>query len=267
MKQTKSQKNDIQRLNTRSNSQHRKGHKKSHPEGYNEPSGIRTKKELIIRIKANNPTRSLKEIALQCGSSHGYARKVWSKYVRDQVTGKEDTSSALSDVVLPFRMHGFVWTQEVPSRFYDDCPVLVSNNSNRQKVFFDRMFSFVIYPGGNVRVYPHVKDGWREFLRDWLNSWLAEVWVDEIVDNLVVAPELHLCAPAPDAPLNFKLHIEGMGKFGFDRTPFKDGTIEYEMDPGFAKRLERLEKAVMSIESAVKHLVLLNQRKIVADRN
>lgn len=238
-------------------------HKRPHSEGNNEAIGHRTKKELIILMKKNNPTLNLKEIGLQCGTSYGYARKVWSEFIRAEVTGKGYTSRALGDVVLPFRVHGFVWTQEVPSHFYDECPLKVSDNPNRQKVFSVKTFSFVIYPKGNIRVYRRVKDDiWREHLRNWLNSWLAEIWVNEIVDNLVVSPELHLAAPAPDTPLNFKLNISGLGRFGFDRTPFKDGTIEYEMDPGFSKHLENLEKNQIQILQILKRELLLKDNKV-----
>lgn len=61
-------------------------------------------------------------------------------------------------------------------------------------------------------------------------------------DHLVEEPRKHVGVYAPGIPTNIKFTIPGMGSFTADKTPYPKGTLEYEFDPGFVKRLGRMEK-------------------------
>ena len=125
--------------------------------------------------------------------------------------------------------------------WYRDCPVDPSSNRNLQKVYKTNYFSVIFHKNGSVFIYDYHKD-WAKHLRRWLESWMHEDEVFMFFDHLVEEPRKHVGVYAPGIPTNIKFTIPGMGSFTADKTPYPKGTLEYEFDPGFVKRLGRMEK-------------------------
>ena len=44
--------------------------------------------------------------------------------------------------------------------------------------------------------------------------------------------------------MGYKFTVPGIGSFSTDGTPYKKGTMEFEVDPGFDKRLAGIESAI-----------------------
>ena len=125
--------------------------------------------------------------------------------------------------------------------WYLKCPVSPSSNRNLQKVYKSNYFSVIFHKNGSIFVYDYHVD-WAKYLRRWLEGWLHEDEVYLFFDNLVEEPRKHVGVNAPGIPTNIKFTIPGMGSFSADKTPYPKGTLEYEFDPGFVKRLDRMEK-------------------------
>lgn len=125
--------------------------------------------------------------------------------------------------------------------WYQKCPVSPSSNRNLQKVYKTNYFSIILHKNGSVFVYDYHRD-WSKKLRSWLESWMHEDEVFMFFDHLVEEPRKHVGVNAPGIPTNIKFTIPGMGSFSADKTPYPKGTLEYEFDPGFVKRLDRMEK-------------------------
>ncbi len=133
--------------------------------------------------------------------------------------------------------------------WYRGCPVEPSSNRNLQKVYKTNYFSVIFHKNGSVFVYDYHVD-WAKYLRRWLESWMEELDVDLFFGYLVEEPRKHVGVYAPGIPTNIKFTIPGMGTFTADKTPYPKGTLEYEFDPGFVKRLGRMEKLMeQQIES------------------
>lgn len=197
--------------------------------------GIRTKKDLIIQFKLNNPQTTLKDIAFFIKASHGYARNVWSEYCRARMTTKAEP--------FPFFVKTFGFWNAGPAWWYRECPVWPSDNRNLQKVYSTPHYSFVIHKPGTVFVYPFTRD-WKQRLEKWLSGWMDPDTVALFFDNLIRQPRRHVSFYAPGVPTKFKIRIKGIGTFATDTTPYPKGTMEYEMDPGFERRIHSLERGV-----------------------
>lgn len=181
-----------------------------------------TNKAKIIHAKLSNPKLNLRQISQLTGISYGYTRKTWSQYARKQVTLKGMPRSP--SFATSFDVHGWFWWQQVPTEYYFSCPVEVSLNRNRQKVFRgSSRFSFVIFPSGHTYVYPFFF-GWREELERWLLTWRSGDDARLLLDNLVENGQKHFAVHTPDVPENIRVRIKGVGTFQTDKTPYPDGT-------------------------------------------
>ena len=210
-----------------------------------------TIKHLVIEAKLNNPHLNLRQIAEYTKTTHGYARKVWSIYCRKKVTKKGEP--------FPFFVKTFGFWNEIQPRFYYECPIGPSDNRNLQKVYSTPYFSFVIHKNGSVFVYPFTKD-WRPLLRDWLLTWMDFDMVELLLSNLVMEPRKHVSFYAPGVPTKYRIKIKGIGTFSTDRTPFPKGTMEYEMDPFFERRLNSIEKTMKIFAEGMKqHMALIQE--------
>lgn len=191
----------------------------------------------------SNPSLKQKDIARITGASYGYVRKVISRWRREQVTSRGGPRGPW----LPVGVHGVWFRQEVPVEDYVRCPLPVSGNRNRQKVFWGRFVRAIFFPSGVVVVYP-LGFGWREELRSWLLSWMGdEGYVDLFLDGLASGGEYHIASWIPPGfmPKQLSFRVKGLGRFHVDKTPFKD-TLEFQVDPELLRlrdEMQRLERA------------------------
>ena len=125
--------------------------------------------------------------------------------------------------------------------WYRDCPVVPSSNRNMQKFFKSIYFSIIFHKNGSIFVYDYHRD-WKQELTGWLQSWMHEDEIPLFFDNLNLKDQKHYAVSAPGIPTNFKFKVTGVGAFTADKTPYPKGTMEYEIDPGFAKKLDSIEK-------------------------
>lgn len=201
----------------------------------NPTTKVGTKRDVIVKLKLQNPSMSLKEVKDNAGCSYAYAREVWSSYMRRQLTIRGSPLSPLS-------VHGWFFWNAVPPVWLLNCPLEVSVNRNGQRVFRGRCVSAVFHVSGQVFVYPYFM-GWDLELRDFLLSWWNGERVDLFMGSLVEQGKKEVAFHTPNVPANFKVRVKGLGTFKTDTTPYPDGTTEYEIDPDFLKRLARLEKS------------------------
>ena len=205
----------------------------------------KTKKERVIEAKLKNPDVSLKIIAENEKVSYGYARKEWAKYKRNLVTNKGSPIPSLPEH-FPFHIQRFGFNVDGPGYWYRDCPADVSVNRNGQKVFGCPYFSFVVHKSGSVQVYNFSLD-WEKRLRAWLSGWMSLEDIGVFFDYLVDRDQRHYCVDAPGVPTGYKFTIPDIGTFSTDRTPFKRGTMEFEVNPGFPKRLRSIESSLITL--------------------
>lgn len=201
-----------------------------------------TKKWEIIQYKLQEPKTTLKEISQRVKANYDYTRRVWSRFQRQRVTEKGEPLSPIS--VRPF----FLWNQ-VPADWYLRCPVEASLNRNGQKVWRGGRVSFVVHRGGMVYVYPYF-EGWEGELGAWLSGWVGRDGAEVFLGSLQPYGR-HIAAYAPGFPRGVVFRIRGVGTFKMDRSPYPDGTVEYEGDPGFERRLRGVEKVLESVASSM----------------
>jgi len=206
-----------------------------------------TKKDKVITARIHNPTLSLKEIALDTHVDYPYVRKIWSQYQRKLVTGK-------ATAFTPFSIQEFGFYCEGPTRWYWDCPLEASANRNGQKVFRGNYFSIVIHKKGSIFLYDYHVD-WKRYLREWLLTWMIPAEVKLFFDYLVEEPRKHIAFNTPGVPTNFKVTIKGIGSFTADKTPFPKGTMEYEFDPKFIQRIDKISKATDNNSRLIEQLI------------
>ena len=210
---------------------------------------------IIIELYKNHPELKLKEIAEITGASYDYVRKVISRWRRREVTARGGPSSPC----LPVHVHGFWYVARLPREDYERCPLGVSRNRNRQKVYRGRFVRVVLFPSGNMVVYPLFPGlpDWRVELRRWLESWLPSGYVDLVLESLESRGEYHVSAWIPPnyLPRELKFRIKGIGRFQVDKTPFRD-TLEFQADPEFLSLGRRLH----DVENAVKYLAAMLQK-------
>ena len=200
-------------------------------------------KDRVISAKIQNPKVSLKVIALNENTSHSYARNVWSEYQQKLVTLKGGSLPPLAQP-FPFLVQNQGFTLDGPTYWYVDAPLAISANKNRQKVHKTPYYSIVFHARGSVQLYIYHMD-WEKELRGWLSEWMSENDLIVFFDYLTDRDGKHFTVDAPGVPRGYKFTIPGVGTFATDSTPFKKGTIEFEVDPGFDKRLHAIEKAVI----------------------
>ena len=213
-------------------------------------------KSFIIEIYKNHPDLSLKRIAEISGASYNYVRKVISMWRRGEVTFRGGPSTPS----LPVHVHGFWFVARLPPDDYVRCPLPVSNNRNRQKVYRGRFVRVVLFPSGNMVVYPLYPGlpDWRDELKRWLESWLPSGYVELVLKSLESRGEYQISAWIPPnyLPKTLKFRIKGLGKFHVDKTPFKD-TLEFTADPEFLKMggmLRELKNTIAYQSQIIKHL-------------
>ena len=85
---------------------------------------------------------------------------------------------------------------------------------------------------------------WAKELREWLSGWMDVEDVRVFFDYLVDRDEKHYAVSAPGVPTGYRFKIPGMGSFVTDKTPFKKGTMEFEIDPGFPKMLKDINRSI-----------------------
>jgi hypothetical protein len=105
-------------------------------------------------------------------------------------------------------------------------------------------------------VWPY-SPNWREALGNWLSGWLGEEASNLILSNLSEpAIKKEVAFPAPGVPTGFCLRIRGIGTVKSDRTPWREGTLEYEYDPEISERIEALGAQVSARLAAVEAALL-----------
>ncbi len=204
-------------------------------------------KDRVIIAKIQNPRVSLKDIALKEKTTHCYARQVWSKYKKNLVTLKGGPIPPIP-YDFPFLIQNQGFTLEGPPRWYFEAPLAISDNRNLQKVQKTPFYSIVFHRRGSVQLYIYHMD-WQKELRGWLSEWMHEEELGVFFDFLIDRDGKHYTVNAPGVPRGYKFTIPGVGTFATDSTPFKKGTIEFEVDPGFDKRLSGIETALMGQQS------------------
>jgi len=200
-----------------------------------------TLKENVIKEKLQNPNVSLKIIAKNEGASYNYTRKVWSKYQRNVITNKGGALRSLAP--FPFQVQDQGFALDGPPYWYRDCPLEASANRNGQKVWKTPYYSVVFNKRGSVQLYVYHVD-WEKRLREWLSDWMVDEDVVVFYDYLTDRGGKHYAVDAPGVPKGYKFTVPGIGSFATDGTPYKKGTMEFEVDPGFDKRLAGIENAV-----------------------
>jgi len=156
----------------------------------------------------------------------------------------------------------------VSAALYGACPVEPSVNRNGQKVFRGRKVSVVLHKNGDFFVYPFFI-GWDEEVTAFLSSWVpgGSPHVEAIMRGLQEHGKKEIAFHTPGVPKNYKIRIKGVGTFKTDRTPYPDGTTEYEMDLGFEKRLSSIERNLEKFTNAMgqfavamsQHLALIEE--------
>jgi len=218
-----------------------------------------TKKVMIIQLKRNNPHLNLREIGDLVHANYGYARNVWAKYVRKEVTKKGSLSRG-----VPFNVHGWFYRDKLRTREYAACPVGPCNRRNGQKVWRGCRVVYLIHKGGDVFVYP-LFDGWDRELELWLCTWLDPEFADIHLETLKgnVCGRKSYAAHTPGQIPKVRFNLKGIGKFITDPTPWPDGTTEIEVDPFIAKelqeRLGQIDKRIQGVNYSVR--VLADQIK------
>lgn len=210
---------------------------KKHP-----PIRRTTLKENVITAKLQNPNVSLKIIAKNEGASYNYTRKVWAKYQRNTITNKAGALTPLDP--FPFQVQDQGYAIDGPPRWYLECPLEASSNRNGQKVFKSPYYSVVFNKRGSIQLYVYHVD-WEKKLREWLSGWMVENETDIFFEYLTDRGGKHYAVDTPGVPKGYKFTVPGIGSFATDGTPYKKGTMEFEVDPGFDKRLAGIEKAII----------------------
>lgn len=203
-----------------------------------------TKRERVISAKLQNPDFSLKEIASKEETNYSYARDVWAKYRRKLLGSKGGPISPIPQS-FPFLVQNQGFTLDGPTYWYLDAPLAINNRRNRQKVHKTPYYSIVFHIRGSVQLYIYHMD-WEKELRSWLSEWMHEEDRDVFFEYLIDRDGKHFTVDSPGVPRGYKFTIPGVGTFATDSTPFKKGTIEFEVDPGFDKRLAGIENAIMA---------------------
>ena len=199
-----------------------------------------SKKELVITAKLQNLEVSLKVIAKNESVHYGYTRQVWAKYKKSLLTNKGGPLPPLN-IPFPFQVHNQGLFGEGSTRWYADCPEKASTtNRNAQKTHGTPHYSITFHKSGKYQIYIYTVD-WDSELKKWLSEWMEEEDRHVFFDYLIDFGGKHYAAHTPGVPLGFKINIPGIGRFETDRTPFPDGTSELVMDPGFERRLDRIE--------------------------
>ena len=211
------------------------------------PSKKPNLKEKIITAKLQNPNISLKIIAENEGAAYSYTRKVWAKYKRDLVTNKGGPIPPIP-MPFPFLVQNQGFTLDGPTYWYLDAPLAINNRKNLQKVHKTPYYSIVFHKRGSVQLYVYHMD-WEKELGSWLSEWMNEDDLTVFFDYLIDRDGKHFTVDAPGVPKGYKFTIPGVGTFATDSTPFKKGTIEFEVDPGFDKRLNGIESALRGQQS------------------
>ena len=226
-------------------------------------------RDRVITAKIQNPKVSLKIIAINEGISYGYARTLWSKYKQNMVTNKGGALTPLA--AFPFQVQDQGYALDGPPFWYRDCPLEASSNRNGQKVYQTPYYSVVFNKRGSIQLYVY-HDDWAKKLRGWLSDWLADEDVDVFYDYLQDRGGKHYCADAPGVPTGYKFTVPGIGSFATDGTPYKKGTMEFEVDPGFDKRLAGIESAIWGQNKVMEvfskgmdqHMILISALQEVA---
>ncbi len=200
-------------------------------------------KDRVISAKIQNPKLSLKVIASNEGTSHSYARNVWSEY-RQKLVTLEGGPIPPVPADFPFLVQNQGFTLDGPTYWYIDAPLAINNQKNRQKVHKSPYYSIVFHTRGSVQLYVYHMD-WEKELRNWLSDWMHKDDLIVFFDHLIDRDGKHFTVDAPGVPRGYKFTIPGVGTFATDSTPFKKGTIEFEVDPGFDKRLRVMESALV----------------------
>ena len=228
-----------------------------------------TLKENVIKAKLQNPNVSLKIIAENEGASYNYTRKVWSKYQRNVITNKGGALRSLTP--FPFQVQDQGYAIDGPPRWYLECPLEASSNRNAQKVFKSPYYSVIFNKRGSIQLYVFHVD-WEKKLKEWLSSWMVGDEPNIFFEYLTDRGGKHYAVDAPGVPKGYKFTVPGIASFSTDGTPYKNGTMEFEVDPGFDKRLNGIESAiwgqnkVMEVFSKAmeEHMILIKALQEVA---
>lgn len=192
-----------------------------------------TKKWAVVQYKLHNPQATLKFIAEKLSVNYDYTRHIWSDYIRSRLTQKGEPLSPI--LFKPY----FLW-QQVPPGWYERLGLEASVNRNRQKVWRGRRVSVVVHVEGQVYVYPYFQ-GWREELEGFFVGWLGGEMGRYLLKELKPFGR-EVAVHAPGVPRKVTLRVRGLGTVKTDGTPYPDGTLEYEVDPLFDRRLRRVEE-------------------------
>jgi len=228
-----------------------------------------SKKDRVIIIKPQNPRISLKDIATKEKINYSYTREVWAKYKRNTLQNK---AGALTPITpFPFQVQDQGYALDGPPYWYLDCPLEASSNRNGQKVHKTPYYTVVFNKRGSIQLYVYHVD-WEEKLNGWLSEWMADGDAILFFDYLQDRDGKHYCVDAPGVPKGYKFTVPGIGSFATDGTPYKKGTMEFEVDPGFDKRLKGIENAILAqtnvmssfTEGMKQHMILITALQEVA---
>jgi len=233
-------------------------------------SNLKLLKDRIITEKLQNQKLSLKIIAINVGASYSWTRKVWAKYKRGLDTTIGGPIPPIP-VNFPFFVQNQGFTLNGPPRWYLEAPLAINNRKNLQKVHKTPYYSIVFHTRGSVQLYVYHMD-WQKELRGWLSEWMHEDDQAVFFDYLIDRDGKHYAVNAPGVPRGYKFTIPGVGTFATDSTPFKKGTIEFEVDPGFDKRLAGIEEAILAqtqvmggfTEGMKQHMILIGSLQEVS---
>lgn len=71
------------------------------------------------------------------------------------------------------------------------------------------------------------------------------------LNSLLASPRRDVAFRTPGVGTGYSVRIRGVGTFKTDRTPWPEGTTEFEMDPRFNQRLDRMAVTLESITNSL----------------
>lgn len=223
-----------------------------------------SKRDKVIDMKMRNLHLSLKNIHRIANCSYGYARQVWAEYQRSLRTKWASPKD-------PCSVHGYWYANAVPPRWLKSVSLRVSSNRNQQRRYVGENFIILFHKGGDVFLYPG-REGWEEEVKGFLSGFWGAERIKLFMGSLERRGKLSLALNTPKVPKNFRIRIKGVGTLLTDSTPFRDGTTEFEFDPGFNEKLRNVEriqrnqlKAMETFAVGMKeHMKLIKELQLLA---
>lgn len=138
------------------------------------------RREAILAFKTAHPLETLKNVASELGVSYGYARRIWSQYLRREIKLK-------GMAYKPSFSSTHYWYNDLDPSWYDRAPMQMSDDISEKKTYRTSHYTFEIHPGGMSYFFvyfPEFRDIWVRSLTAWLKTWLSESEVDQFMNTL-----------------------------------------------------------------------------------